>query len=275
MAYRSTLIIALALASASLAARAQEAQGVGPQGPASDFAAAYARAFDGADACVTLRDVAAGAEPRTSDALACARRLPPCATFDVPVTVIALDRGLAPDANTPVRREGMPPEQGVTLKDAFRAPVPWVYEEIARRIGPDAFAKSLSALRYGAPDVAAPIERMALGESPGGPRISPVEQVDFLARLKRGELPTSAESQARTVEVIPYDSIPDGLVAWKTGECGPAEGAKTAWAVGWVDRGRRTTVFAAVQQGDNVTGADAKQRMRALLQDLALTPKLE
>ncbi|WP_020185857.1 penicillin-binding transpeptidase domain-containing protein [Methylopila sp. 73B] len=272
MAYRSTLIIAFALASAPLAGRAQEA----PQGPASDFAAAYARAFAGVDACVTLRDVAPGAEPRTSDAKACADRLPPCATFDVPVTVIALDRGLAPDANTPIRREDMPPEQGVTLKDAFRTPTPWVYEEIARRIGPDAFGKSLSALRYGAPDVAAPVERMALGESPGGPRISAVEQVDFLARLKRGELPTSAESQARTVEVIPFDSIPDGLVAWKTGACGPADGAKTAWAVGWVDRGRRTTVFAAVERGgDDATGADAKRRMRALLEDLALTPRTQ
>lgn len=272
-------LLAVGLAYFTLGVGASEAQGSGP-----DFGAAFGRAFAGVDACVVLRDVAPGAQPAVSDKTACEARLPPCAVFEIAANVIALDRGLMPDADALIRREPAPPpapsgepqpETGVNLRNAFRRPVPWVYEEIARRIGPEAFGRALQALRYGNADASSwPVERMWLGEGAAGLRISAVEQVDFLARLKRGELPTSAESQARTVEVIPYDRLPDGLVAWKSGQCGPAQGPKVAWAVGWVDRGRRSTIFTTVEKGGDGIGADdAVARMRVLLKDLEMTPQ--
>lgn len=270
---KTTVAVLLALGSSGSAAQAQ--------GPTADFPTAFARAFAGVEACVVLRDVAAGAQPASSNEGGCAERLPPCAIFEIAATVVALDRGLVPDPDAPVRRdpppgaEPRPNEPGVTLRDAFRRGSPEPFGELARRVGPDAFAKSLQALRYGNADPGgAPIERMWLGEDDAGVRISVVEQVDFLARLKRGELPTSAESQARTVEVIPFERTPDGLIAWKSGQCGPAYGPKVAWAAGWVDRGQRTTVFAAAERGpEGVTGEDAVGRMRALLRDLALAPQ--
>ncbi|MFD1704481.1 penicillin-binding transpeptidase domain-containing protein [Methylopila henanensis] len=250
------------------------------QGPTEDFAAAFGRAFHGVAACGVLRDVAAGAQPAVSDPEACGERLPPCAAFEVAANVVAIDRGIVSDADAPIRREPQggdaeqkPEERGVSLRDAFRKPEPWVYGELARRIGPEAYGKALAALRYGNADASGqPVERMWLGESPDGLRISPVEQVDFLARLKRGELPTSAESQARAVEIIPFERIPEGLIAWKSGECGPAGGGRVAWAVGWVDRGGRSTIYAAVEKGAEVTGEDALGRMRAVLNELSLTP---
>lgn len=276
MVRRSKAILSLSVA-AAFGASSPPARA---QGPTADFPTAFARAYAGAEACVVLRDIAPGAQPAVSDEAACGERLPPCAVFEIAANVVALDRGLVPDADAPIRRE---PAQGVgdgrpeqaSLRDAFRRPVPWVYEEIARRIGREAFGRSLAALRYGSADMSeGPVERMWLGESVGGVRVSAVEQVDFLARLKRGELPTSAESQARSVEVISFDRTPEGLVAWKSGQCGPAGGPKVAWAVGWVDRGQRSTIFAGVEKGaEGVTGDDAVARMRALLKDLALIPQ--
>ncbi|HEY0290757.1 MAG TPA: hypothetical protein VGC51_00245 [Hansschlegelia sp.] len=238
------------------------------EGPA-DLRSAFASAFAGVEACAALRDVAPGAETATSDGLECARRLPPCATLEIPATVIALDRGVVPDANAPLKRnpaiEGDPPD-GVSLRDAFRGSVPWVSEEVVRRVSPDAFAKALGAMRYGDAETgAAPIPP---GRDDGGPALtlSAVEQVEFLARLKRGELPTTAESQARTVEIVPAERIGDASFAVKSGSC---QGA--AWVVGWVDRGPRSTIFAVVETGAGDRSVeDAVSRTRTLMTNLSL-----
>lgn len=256
------LAVGVLLASPAGAARAE--------GPV-DLPSAVRGAFDGIDACVALRDVAPGAGTALNDEAVCARRMPPCATFELPAAVIALDRGVVPDAVTPVRRapsqQGAAPE-GVNLRDAFRRPEPWVFEEIARRVGSEALTKALAAMRYGNAETDEPVERLGRGESGGrGLVLSPVEQVDFLARLRRGELPTSTESQARTVELAPTERIGDVTFAWKTGAC---DGV--AWAVGWVDRPQRSTIFAVAAAGEGRAPDDVLARTRRVMEQLTLIP---
>ncbi|MET0313596.1 MAG: penicillin-binding transpeptidase domain-containing protein [Hansschlegelia sp.] len=239
------------------------------QGPA-DLRSAFGEAFSGADACVALRDVAPGAQTAVSDPELCARRVPPCATFEIPASVIAIDRGVVPDANAPVKRqppiEGDPAD-GVNLRDAFRKPAPWVYEEVARRIGSETFGRALGAMRYGTAESKGPVETLGRSPDVDGLVLSPVEQAEFLTRMKRGELPTSAESQARTVEIFPAENIGDSVLAIKSGSC-----SGTAWAVGWVNRGQRATIFAAVEIGAGVTAEDVSARARRLIGSLGLTP---
>lgn len=250
----------------TFAAGGGTARAEGPQ----DLPSAFGRAFEGTQGCAALRDVAPGAGTAVSDQMQCERRLPPCATFELPATVIALDRGVVPDANTPVKRpqpqQSEAPE-GVTLRDAFRRPVPSVYEEVARRIGSEGFNRALAAMRYGNAETDGPVERIGRGDDANGLSLSPVEQVDFLAKLRRGELPTSAESQARTVEILPSEKVGDATIYWKNGAC---DGA--AWSVGWVDRGERSVIFAAVETHPQPSADDVAGRVRRLLSELALTP---
>jgi beta-lactamase class D len=252
--------------------------GAGLRAQPAEFRPAFERAFAGVEACVVLRDVAPGAEPAVSDAAECAKRAPPCATFDIPATVVALDRGVVPDANAPVRREpsqgpaGGDQPQGISLRDAIRKPAPWVYEEIARRIGAENFSRALGAMRYGNADASGPVERIGFGKPDAKLALSAVEQVDFLARLKRGELPTTAESQARTVEILPVERVENGVIAWKSGACSELE-RPVAWTVGWVDRAQKITVFAVVESGgDGVTADDVASRMRRLITETGLAP---
>lgn len=251
----------------ALAAPAWPARAEGPV----DLPSAFSKAFEGAQACVALRDVAAGAGTAVSDQATCERRLPPCATFELPATVIAIDRGVVPDANAPVRRnppvEG-DPQGGVPLREAFRQPIPWVYEEVARRIGNDGFNRALAAMRYGNAESGGPVERIGRGDDGRGLALNPVEQVDFLARLRRGELPTSAESQARTVELVPSERLGDATVFWKSGAC---DGA--AWSVGWVDRADRSVIFASLETTPTPSVEDVVSRTRRLLGELALVPR--
>lgn len=254
-------VLGLAIATPAAPARAE--------GPI-DLQSAFARAFDGVTACVAVRDVAPGSGAAISDQKACERRRPPCATFELPATVIAIDRGVVPDANTPVKRnpavQGDPPE-GVNLRDAFRRPVGWVYEEISRRVGSDAFARSLSAMRYGNAETRGPVERLGRGDEDDGLTLSAVEQVEFLAKLRRGELPSSAESQARAVELMPVERAGDAAIGLKSGAC---DGA--AWAVGWVERAQRNVIFATLVMGENPSVEDAVARTRKLLVELSLVP---
>ncbi len=242
----------------------------GAQDGPVDLSSAFQKTFEGVDACVALRDVAPRAEPAVSDPQACGRRAPPCGTFEIPASVIAIDRGVVPDANAPVRRsppaEGDPPD-GVNLRDAFRTPTPWVYEEVARRIGSEAFGKALNAMRYGNASSSGPVETLGRRSGGEGLAVDPPEQAEFLARLRRGELPTSAESQARTVEIMPVERVGDVSLALKSAEC---DGA--AWAVGWVDRAQRTTIFATVIAGPAASAEDAVARTRRLLATLGLIP---
>ena len=243
------------------------------EGPV-DLPSAFERSFGDQEACVALRDVSPGAGTAVSDKAACERRMPPCATFELAATVIAIDRGVVPDANVPMKRtppvEGDPPN-GVTLRDAFQRSIPWVFEEVARRIGSDGFNRALAAMRYGNAETGGPVERIGRGENreEGAPglTLSAVEQVDFLARLKRGELPTSAESQARTVDIAPVERWGDVTLATKSGAC---DGV--AWAVGWVDRPQRSTIFATVLSGPEPSTDAAVARTRRLMGELALIP---
>jgi len=232
---------------------------------------AFSKVFAGAAACVAIRDVAPGAAAVSSGGPTCDRRLPPCATFEIPASVIALDRGVVPDAGAPVKRNPPlkdDPPDGMSLRDAFRSGAAWVYEEVSRRVGSDAFAKALGAMRYGNADSGGPVERLGRGDSPEGLALNAVEQVEFLARLKRGELPTSAEAQARTVEIVPAERWGDANVALKSGACDDA-----AWTVGWVDRNGRSTVIAAVESGrPDMTAQDALNKAKQLVIEMGLAP---
>lgn len=252
----------------AVALSAATARAVMAQGPSLDLRTAFSNAFAGVDACVALRDVAPGAETATSDPIICARRAAPCATFDIPATVIALDRGVAPDIDAPVKRnppiEGDPPN-GVSLRDAFRKPVPWVYEEIARRVGSDAFSRALAGMRYGNAEAEGPVEKLGRGDD--GLTVSAVEQVEFLARMKRGELPIASEAQVRAVEAVEIQRIGDATLALKGGSCRDA-----GWAVGWLDRGQRSVIFAVLEAGAGSSQEDVAARTRKVLAELGLLP---
>src|SRR5690606_13676973 len=85
-----------------------------------------------------------------------------------------------------------------TLASAFPASAVWFYQEVARRVGEERMAEWVGRLGYGNGETSGGIDRFWLD---GGLRISADEQVEFLRRLNRGELPVS-ERSARIVRDI-------------------------------------------------------------------------
>ncbi|MEO6444854.1 MAG: penicillin-binding transpeptidase domain-containing protein [Gemmatimonadaceae bacterium] len=107
-------------------------------------------------------------------------------------------------------------------------------------------AHYLDTLRYGNGDITGGIDQFWLT---GGLRISPREQIEFLVRLYRDQLPLQPRTMA-TVRRIMTQEQRDGLtLRAKTGWSVLPDGCNVGWWVGWVERGADVFFFASMIEG--------------------------
>jgi beta-lactamase class D len=126
----------------------------------------------------------------------CSQPLPPASTFKVPHALIALETGALPNPEEVRAWDGTKHSieswnQNQTLDTAMRRSAVWFFQGTARQIGRQRMDHWLKRLRYGNADTSGDITRFWLN---GTLRITPEEQLDFMARLYRDELPMSARS---------------------------------------------------------------------------------
>jgi beta-lactamase class D len=117
-----------------------------------------------------------------------------------------------------------------------------VYQEIARRIGQERMQKYVDLLDYGNRDIGGGIDQFWLT---GALRIDPVQQVDFIDRLRRGALPVSKRSQDLVRDVLPVTKAGDSVIRAKSGlVSAERDQPSLGWMVGWAEKGSASTVFA-------------------------------
>lgn len=170
----------------------------------------------------------------------------PASTFKIPNSLIALETGVVGDPDKDVFKwDGV--TRGIeawnrdhTLRSAIAASAMPVYQEIARRIGAERMQKYLDLFDYGNRDIGGGIDQFWLT---GNLRIDPVQQVDFVDRLRRGALPVSKRSQDLVRDILPVTKVGDSVIRAKSGLTGPDRGS-LGWMVGWAEKGETRTVFA-------------------------------
>ncbi len=190
----------------------------------------------------------------TSDGARSRLALLPASTFKIANSIIALETGVVTDPDKDVFKwdgtvRNFPDwNRDHTLRSAIAASAVPVYQEIARRIGAERMKTYVEKLDYGNRDISgAPIDYFWLS---GNLRISPLQQIEFLDRLRRGRLPVSDRSQALTRRM-------PGCQGWRHGDFiqmgligvddkSPASGASATvgWLVGWAEKGSSVTIFA-------------------------------
>ena len=117
-----------------------------------------------------------------------------------------------------------------------------VYQEIARRIGEVRMQKYIDLFDYGNRDIGGGIDQFWLT---GNLRIDPVQQVDFVDRLRRGVLPISKRSQELVRDILPVTKVGDAVIRAKSGLLGAERGEPSlGWMAGWAEKGSAHTVFA-------------------------------
>ncbi len=76
-------------------------------------------------------------------------------------------------------------------------------------------------------------------------RSDPVQQVDFVDRLRRGVLPISKRSQDLVRDILPVTKVGDATIRAKSGLLGAELGKPSlGWMVGWAEKAGTQTVFA-------------------------------
>jgi beta-lactamase class D len=172
----------------------------------------------------------------------------PASTFKIPNSLIALETGVVGDPDKDVFKwDGVVRSieawnRDHTLRTAIAASAVPVYQEIARRIGAERMQKYLDLFEYGNRDIGGGIDQFWLT---GNLRIDPVEQVDFVDRLRRGVLPVSKRSQELVRDILPATKVGDATIRAKSGLLGAELGKPSlGWMVGWAEKGSASTVFA-------------------------------
>jgi beta-lactamase class D len=76
-------------------------------------------------------------------------------------------------------------------------------------------------------------------------RIDPIQQIDFVDRLRRGVLPVSKRSQDMVRDILPVTKAGEATIRAKSGLLGAELGKPSlGWLVGWAEKGSAQTVFA-------------------------------
>src|SRR5271156_6947802 len=172
----------------------------------------------------------------------------PASTFKIPNSLIALETGVVEDPDKDVFKwDGVVRSieawnKDHTLRSAIAVSAVPVYQEIARRIGAERMQKYLDLFEYGNRDIGGGIDQFWLS---GALRIDPVQQVDFVDRLRRGALPVSRRSQEQVADILPVTRAGDSIIRAKSGLLGAELGKPSlGWMVGWAEKGSANTVFA-------------------------------
>ena len=213
-----------------------------PQPPRVEMQPDFGDAFTEADTAGTFAvlDVA-GNRIVVSDRERAETGYLPASTFKIPNSLIALETGIVADADgtmfpwDKVVREFDTWNRDHTLRSAFKASAVPVYQDIARKIGPERMQDYVDKFDYGNRDISGAIDTFWLE---GKLRISAMQQIAFLHKLHDGTLPVSARSQEIVRDIMHLEQTEWGTLRGKTGAVGitGARGSKATmgWLVGWV-----------------------------------------
>jgi beta-lactamase class D len=209
-----------------------------------DFAAEHV------SGAIALFDAASGVVS-CSDEARCRRPQHPASTFKIANSIIALETGVASEPETSLPWDGT--ERAIedwnrdhTLRSAIQVSCVPCFQEIARKVGEARMAAWVKQLEYGNADISGAIDTFWLV---GGLRISPVQQLEFLRRLDRAELPIQPFVRDMVIDMLTLDVGDDYVLRGKTGSLSPPEAQLTGWFVGWVERDAQRWYFATLVDG--------------------------
>jgi beta-lactamase class D len=194
-------------------------------------------------------------------------RFSPCSTFKIFNSLAALESGVIKDENEVIKWDSVDrgrPEwnKDHTLRSAFQVSAVWFYQELARRIGVQRMKGYIDSVKYGNMDISGGIDKFWLMSSL---QISVNEQVDFVTRLYKNELPFSQKNMeaVRNIMVIEKDTLRS--FSGKTGT-----GANLGWFTGSVQYGTNLYVFAINIQGEGASGMKARDISREILKSMKI-----
>jgi beta-lactamase class D len=238
--------------------------------PASEVRLELEKDFQGFKGAFVLYDLKGNRYVRYNPER-CAERFIPASTFKIMNSLIGLETGVIPDADYVIQWDGTRYDipawnQDHTLRTAIQNSVVWYYQELARRVGEKRMQQYVAAAHYGNQDISGKIDTFWLE---GGLRISAEEQVEFLKRLYKGELPFSQRSMNTVKEILVLERTETWQLSGKTGS-GQRVLPPVSWFVGYLETKGNVYFFATNIEGSDGTGDKAREIAQNILQDWGL-----
>jgi beta-lactamase class D len=237
--------------------------------PVSEVDPELGEYFQGAAGAFVLYDLNANRYVRY-DPERCATRFLPASTFKIMNSLIGLETGVIPDQNYVIPWDGTRYDivswnQDQSLSTAIRDSVVWYYQELARRAGKERMQSFVTAAGYGNGDISGRIDSFWLD---GELRISADEQVEFLKRLYRGDLPFSRRSMDIVKEILVQELTDSYRLSGKTGSVQRVP-PQVGWFVGYLETKGNVYVFALnyTSASGPASGDSARSKTLSILHD--------
>ncbi len=161
----------------------------------------------------------------------------PASTFKIFSSLYGLESGVVKDADDVFKWDGRNygrPEinMDLTLRQSVERSSYWYHREIAQRAGASTLKHWLDTVGYGNADTSGGFDRTWIA---GNLRITPRQQIDFLERLVKNELPFSE----RNMNIVKNITLQEDTLGYRLhGKTGWADGSdgSIGWFVGWVEK---------------------------------------
>jgi len=232
----------------------------------------FAPFFKGYDGCFVLYDLNNDSYTRFNPKR-CDVRLSPCSTFKIPNSMIGLETGVISDQNHLFKWDGKKRwldswNKDHTLQTAIAHSVVWYYQRLAEQVGQKRMAEYIKKLQYGNQDISSGLTTFWLG---GSLKISAHEQIEFLKRFYKNDLPFTQRSINITKEILILEKNNEYTFRGKTGSGMVTDKTSWGWFVGYVTRDDNAYIFATnieAQKGAN--GGAAREITKNILRSMSL-----
>jgi beta-lactamase class D len=161
--------------------------------------------------------------------------LSPASTFKIPHTLIALNEGVVSTDSLILwdkTDKGMKEwNKNQTLHSAFKVSCVWCYKEFASKISLEKYKNYLKELDYGNKTIGENVDDFWLD---GSLKITTFEQIKFLKRLYKNDLPFKIEDMNTLKQIMIEEKNEDFKLSAKSGWSTRFE-SESGWYIGYVE----------------------------------------
>lgn len=186
-------------------------------------------------------------------------RLPPCSTYLIAHTAIALGTGVLKDSDSRIAfdaakhpgAETWPASwrRDQTFDTALKDSVQWYAQELATRMGNARLLQNLKRIKYGNADISGGLDKFWMSSSL---RITSFEQLDFLRAFRDGKLGFNPRITKALQEAMVVERTVDYTIYGKYGSCPMPDGSYLSWLVGYVERAGKVWYYALNLDGKSL-----------------------